>query len=36
MANVRTNKAQKTIDLATLAPESLEKLRKRNQWRQVL
>lgn len=30
------NKGQRTIDLSTLAPENLEKLRKRNQWRAVL
>ena len=36
MEQVRNNRGNRTLDLATLAPESLEKLRKRNQWRQVL
>ena len=30
---VRANQGQRTLDLAALAPESLEKLRQRNQWR---
>lgn len=36
MESVLANRGNKTLDLATLAPESLEKLRKRNHWRQVL
>ena len=34
--NLRNSMANRTIDLANLAPENLEKLRKRNQWRAVL
>ena len=36
MESVKANRGNKTLDLATLAPENLEKLRKRNHWRQVL
>ena len=34
--NLKSTKGHRTIDLTSLAPESLEKLRKRNQWRAVL
>ena len=33
---LRNNQGNRTIDLASLAPESLEKLRVRNKWRSVL
>lgn len=36
MESVKNNRGHKTLDLASLAPENLEKLRKRNHWRQVL
>jgi len=36
LEQLQNNKGQRTIDLSTLAPESLEKLRKRNQWRAAL
>jgi len=36
METVRNNRGHKHLDLGALAPESLEKLRKRNHWRQVL
>ena len=34
--NLKSTKGHRTIDLTSLAPDSLEKLRKRNQWRAVL
>lgn len=36
LEQLKAKKGQRTIDLSTLAPENLEKLRKRNQWRAVL
>jgi len=33
---VKASMQNRTIDLATLTPENMDKLRLRNQWRQVL